>query len=58
VAEIFSGDAVIATAILDRLLHHSTPISITGESYCLKDRRKAGLVKLSATSRRSIFDRH
>ena len=38
------GDPIIATAILDRLLHHSTTINIRGESYRLKDRRKAGLV--------------
>ena len=44
-AEVFSGDAVIATAILDRLLHHSHVISIRGESYRLKDKRKAGVVK-------------
>jgi hypothetical protein len=37
------GDPIIATAILDRLLHHSTTINILGESYRLKDRRKAGL---------------
>ena len=36
------GDPIIATAILDRLLHHSTTINIRGESYRLKDRRKAG----------------
>jgi DNA replication protein DnaC len=38
------GDSIIATAILDRLLHHSTTLNIRGESYRLKDRRKAGLV--------------
>jgi DNA replication protein DnaC len=38
------GDSIIATAILDRLLHHSTTINIRGESYRLKDRRRAGLV--------------
>jgi len=38
------GDAIIATAILDRLLHHSMTINIRGESYRLKDRRRAGLV--------------
>ena len=38
------GDPIIATAILDRLLHHSTTINIRGESYRLKDRRKAGLI--------------
>lgn len=41
--EIF-GDQVIATAILDRLLHHSTTINIKGESYRLKEKRKAGLL--------------
>ena len=40
-----TGDAVIATAILDRLLHHSHVIAIRGESYRLKDKRKAGVVK-------------
>jgi len=44
-AEVFSGDGVIATAILDRLLHHSHVISIRGESYRLRDKRKAGVVK-------------
>lgn len=38
------GDPVLATAILDRLLHHSTTVNIRGESYRLKERRKAGLV--------------
>jgi DNA replication protein DnaC len=42
--EVFSGDTVIATAILDRLLHHSTTISIKGESYRLKDKRRAGII--------------
>jgi DNA replication protein DnaC len=41
--EVF-GDQVIATAILDRLLHHSTTLNIKGESYRLKDKRKAGIV--------------
>jgi len=44
-AGVFSGDGVIATAILDRLLHHSHVISIRGESYRLRDKRKAGVVK-------------
>jgi len=38
------GDPIIATAILDRLLHHSTTINIRGESYRLKERRRAGLM--------------
>jgi DNA replication protein DnaC len=43
-AEIFSGDEVIATAMLDRLLHHATTITIKGQSYRLKDKQRAGLV--------------
>lgn len=38
------GDTVMATAILDRLLHHATTINIKGESYRLKEKRKAGLL--------------
>jgi DNA replication protein DnaC len=30
---------------LDRLLHHSVTISIRGESYRLKDKRKGGVFK-------------
>jgi DNA replication protein DnaC len=42
--EVF-GDPVIASAILDRLLHHSSTINIKGESYRLREKLKAGLVK-------------
>ena len=36
------GDAVVATAILDRLLHHSHVITIRGDSYRLKEKRRSG----------------
>ncbi len=39
------GDRVIATAILDRVLHHGITISIRGYSYRLKEKIKAGLFK-------------
>ncbi len=39
--EVF-GDTIIATAILDRLLHHSTTINIKGDSYRIKEKKKAG----------------
>lgn len=42
--EIF-GDTVIATAILDRLLHHSHVVTIRGESYRLREKRRSGLIK-------------
>jgi DNA replication protein DnaC len=45
------GDPIIATAILDRLLHHSTTVNIRGESYRLKERRKAGLIPSAEPSR-------
>jgi DNA replication protein DnaC len=41
--EMFN-DPVLATAVLDRLLHYSTTLNIKGESYRLKEKRKAGLL--------------
>ncbi len=38
------GDAVVATAILDRLLHHSHVLNIRGDSYRLRDKKRAGLL--------------
>ncbi len=37
------GDPVIATAILDRLLHHSHVLNIRGDSYRLREKKRAGL---------------
>ena len=37
------GDAVIAAATLDRILHHSTTVNIKGESYRLLSRKRAGM---------------
>ena len=39
------GDPVVATAILDRLLHHGHVITIRGNSYRLKEKRRSGLCK-------------
>jgi DNA replication protein DnaC len=38
------GDAVIATAILDRLLHHSHVLNIRGESFRLREMKRAGFI--------------
>ncbi len=35
--------------ILDPLLHHSTTLNIKGESYRLKEKRKAGVLAKNAT---------
>ena len=40
--EIFN-DQVLTTAILDRLLHHATTVNIKGESYRLREKKKARL---------------
>ena len=40
------GDTVIATAFLDRLLHHSHVLNIRSESYRLREKRQAGLFNL------------
>ena len=37
------GDHVMASAVLDRILHHCTVVNIRGESYRLKDRKKNSL---------------
>jgi len=47
--EVF-GDRVIATAILDRVLHHAITVNIRGNSYRLKDKLKAGLVRAEESS--------
>ena len=41
------GDPVVATAILDGLLHHSQVITILGDSYRLREKRRSGLIKPS-----------
>ncbi len=54
------GDQTIAAAILDRLLHHSTTVNIRGDSYRLKERKRAGLfasvppTSLEATPKRHV----
>jgi len=45
------NDPVLATAILDRLLHYSSTLNIKGESYRLKEKRRAGLL-----NRQSLAD--
>jgi DNA replication protein DnaC len=47
--EVF-GNPIIATAILDRLLHHSHVLNIKGDSYRLREKQKAGLVKRAESS--------
>jgi DNA replication protein DnaC len=39
----FAGDTTLTAAMLDRLLHHAHVAIISGDSYRLKERRKAGI---------------
>ncbi|KZX90894.1 MULTISPECIES: IS21-like element helper ATPase IstB [unclassified Sulfitobacter] len=48
------GDAVVATAILDRMLHHSHVITIRGESYRLREKRRSGLLQKAAPAHPTI----
>ena len=48
------GDTVIATAILDRLLHHSHVLNIRGESYRLRDKRPGRSVDLTPAAQSII----
>ena len=42
------GDEVVATAILDHLLHHSHVLTIRGDSYRLCEKRRSGLLKATS----------
>lgn len=41
--QAFAGDATLTAALLDRLLHHAHIVPIQGESYRLRNKRKAGI---------------
>ena len=43
-----ADDQTLTAALLDRLLHHAHIVQISGESYRLKDKKKAGAVKGAA----------
>jgi DNA replication protein DnaC len=47
-ATTLADDATLTAALLDRLLHHVHIVQINGESYRLKDRKKAGHLKVSS----------
>ena len=49
--EAFAGEAVLTAAMLDRILHHATVVQIAGESYRLKDKRRAGILRTARQDR-------
>uniref|UniRef100_UPI00237F3784 ATP-binding protein n=1 Tax=Escherichia coli TaxID=562 RepID=UPI00237F3784 len=42
--QTFAGDEALTSAMLDRILHHSHVVQIKGESYRLRQKRKAGVI--------------
>ena len=49
-ATAFTDDTTLTAALLDRMLHQSHIVSMSGESYLLKDKRKAGQTDRRATT--------
>ena len=49
-AGAFADDQTLTAAMLDRLLHHAHIVQITGESYRLKDKRRAGQMSKKAAA--------
>lgn len=48
-ASTFADDQTLTAAMLDRLLHHAHIVQMNGESYRLKDKRKAGTTNARPT---------
>jgi DNA replication protein DnaC len=46
----FAGNSALTAAMLDRLLHHAHVVQIKGESYRLKDKKKAGVLTPAGSS--------
>jgi hypothetical protein len=51
-APAFADDQTLTAALLDRLLHHGHLVQITGESYRLRDKRRAGTATGRSTNPR------
>ncbi len=41
------GDSVMASAVLDRILHHGIVVNIRGDSYRLKERKKLNNINMN-----------
>lgn len=54
--ETFAGNTALTSAMLDRVLHHAHVIQIKGESFRLKEKRKAGIIKQQVTNNNQVVD--
>jgi DNA replication protein DnaC len=48
---VFGGPVVPPSAILDRLLHHNQVVTIRGEIYRLREKRRSGLLQKPTPAR-------
>jgi DNA replication protein DnaC len=46
--QTFADDATLTAAMLDRLLHHAHVVPIQGDSFRLRDKRRAGMIAKKA----------
>lgn len=49
-ATALADDQTLTAAMLDRLLHHAHIVQISGDSYRLNDKRKAGTLRTPKAS--------
>ena len=54
--ETFAGNTALTAAMLDRILHHAQIIQIKGDSYRLKEKRMAGLLKANRVQQKQGVD--
>ena len=47
--QTFANDNALTSAMLDRILHHSHVVQIKGESYRLREKKRAGLINQTNT---------
>ena len=55
-SETFANNAALTAAMLDRLLHHAHVIQIRGDSYRLKEKRKAGILAQAVRQKKTGID--
>ena len=49
-----AGDATLTAAMLDRLLHHAHVVAIQGDSYRLREKRRAGVIAKPKTMSKEV----
>jgi len=54
--QTFADDATLTAAMLDRLLHHAHIVTMAGDSYRLKDKRRAGIVRPTKSNKTTKED--